>query len=763
MRPPARRKHLGEAIRPRAMRPRFSLAVSRAMVGSQSGERDLMDDRETRTPPADEDRTREAPEAELERICDLLGVETELVEHRRAIEQLLSQRDLALALSAARDLDAVMSLCMEAALRVSGLQCGGIYLVDERRGGLVMRHAKGLSDAFVEAVTYYPEESPSVQLVKAGLPVYRRHDRLGIPLDEVRRREGLKAIAVMPIKYRDKVIGAVNLASRSEDEVQPAARLALEGYIAQIGGAIARIQSEERLRERDAHFGLLTEFVSDVFWTVDMELCFTYLSLSVTRVSGHLPEDLLGHPAERIVAGESMKRVNQALAERLQRGSFADQDPLVIELELLAADGSAVPVETSASFIVDGDGFPVGVAGISRDIRERKQAERRQNEMQRQLHEAQKLEAIGTLASGLAHDFNNILVGIVGVASLMKKRLRGNAELLRQLAIIEDAGQRAFEITGRLQSFSRRSDLSLGIVDVRAAIRNVIALLEHSVDKRISIVDRSSPDPLSVLGNPGQIEQVVMNLAVNGCEAMPDGGELAFDTRSVRLTREERRTGIVLEPGEYVELSISDNGAGIPEAVRGRVFDPFFTTKEAGRGSGSGMGLASTYGIVAAHGGAIDFESAEAGGTAFRVWLKASAEPAPTTDRPRESIPEKGKGTILLVDDEPMVRQVVASILEESGYRVLHASDGREATEKYRERREVIDLVILDMTMPWMSGSECFRELKQTDPRVRVLLSSGHCMSEDKQRLLNEGVINFIQKPYTAPELTETVAAALHR
>jgi CheY-like chemotaxis protein len=311
---------------------------------------------------------------------------------------------------------------------------------------------------------------------------------------------------------------------------------------------------------------------------------------------------------------------------------------------------------------------------------------------------------------------------------------------------------RAAELTKQLLGFARRGKLENVNVDLQQAVDDVIAVLRHTLDKRIIVITAFEQSRPLVAGDPTQLQQVLLNLAVNARDAMPEGGMLTFETR--RVTREGERAG------EFLRVSVIDTGAGIPDAIRPRIFEPFFTTKP--RDQGTGMGLAMVYGIVRSHGGWVEVESAGAGqGTRFDVYLPVSSSAAAPPPLVVPAEPPAGTGRILVVDDEPSVREVVDQILPPLGYQVAYATNGQEALAYYRDHPGEVDLVVLDLVMPVMNGTSCFRALQAVDPHVRAILMSGHGVDGVADDLLAEGLLGFLAKPFTPATLAQAIAGAL--
>jgi PAS domain S-box-containing protein len=394
------------------------------------------------------------------------------------------------------------------------------------------------------------------------------------------------------------------------------------------------------------------------------------------------------------------------------------------------------------------------------DILERQKAETDRNRLEEQLHHSQKMEAIGQLAGGVAHDFNNLLGGILGYASLLRLEVGSNKAVMEAAQTIEQAAERAADLTRQLLGFARRGKFQNVVVNLHDTVKEVVHLLDRTLDKNIRIVQHLDAVSGNVMGDPNQLQQVFVNLALNARDAMPEGGELTFESSIV--DRQGIAPEVFPDPKgrQFLLVSVRDQGCGIPKEHLDRVFEPFFTTKEQGKGTG--MGLAMVYGIVKNHGGSVRVSSQLGVGTAFQVCLPL-APVTPQVDAAPAVVekPVTGNAHILLVDDEAIIRNMGRTVLSRLGYSVTTVSGGQEALEYYREHSRAVDLVILDMVMPEMSGHDCFRALKCVNPDIRALLSSGYGFNGKASELLDEGMLGFIQKPYRVTELSVAVARAL--
>jgi signal transduction histidine kinase/CheY-like chemotaxis protein len=384
----------------------------------------------------------------------------------------------------------------------------------------------------------------------------------------------------------------------------------------------------------------------------------------------------------------------------------------------------------------------------------------RRTAIEEHLRQAQKMDAIGQLAGGVAHDFNNMLGAILAVNDLMRMKFSDkHPDLKRYTDRIKDAGHSMAQLTAKLLAFARKGKLEMAVFDANDIIQEVIKLLKHSIDKRIAIHEALCTRPAFILCDKAQIQNALLNLALNARDAMPNGGTLKIISDIVAIDPVTGRFhGYVIPPGRYVLLAVSDTGTGMDDAVKAKLFEPFFTTKEMGQGTG--LGLASVYGTVKGHGGYIHVDSAAGKGSVFTIHfpLREAPEPArKTTPSPLH----QGKGCVLIVDDEELVRSTAAEILSDIGYSVATAGDGEEAVRYYGKHAKEVDLVVLDLIMPKLHGYECFMELKKNNPQVKVIIMSGYALEGEAKKAIDQGALGFVQKPYELGVFTKAIADAL--
>lgn len=434
-------------------------------------------------------------------------------------------------------------------------------------------------------------------------------------------------------------------------------------------------------------------------------------------------------------------------------------EKLVQEEVITDSKGTTRYLQTVKRPLMDRKTGEVHVLGVSTDISDRK-------DLQKQLIQSHKLEAIGKLAGGIAHDFNNILTGILGYTNLLRIEYESNPELVNTAELIENAASQACQLTQKLLGFARKGKHRNVPIDIHQSIQETLGLLGRTIEKNISIKQSLDAECYFVLGDPVQIQQILLNLAINARDAMsmdssenPDG-QIVITTKLVCVTEENFPFYTDLSPGEYVEVAVTDTGCGMKDEVKDRIFDPFFTTKEAGKGTG--MGLSMVYGIVKNHGGAIHVQSAPGEGATFRVFLPVTQRKnVVEVEQVEKTKPIPGHGQILLVDDHSVIRDATSKMLSSLGYDVATANDGREAVRYFEENSVDVDLVIIDMVMPNMGARECFRKIKKIQPGVRAILSTGYVNNNAVQDILNEGMLGFVQKPYQIKQLSEVVEQVL--
>ncbi len=557
-----------------------------------------------------------------------------------------------------------------------------------------------------------------------------------------------RSVLAMPLKANDHVIGVLGLgdvAGRAYTEDELALLAAFVGQ-----GAVALENSGLYRQIRDARDFLqsITENSPDAIITTDGKGRVSYMSRGAEAMFGYRSDDVIGRPVAAFYPGglEEARMVKQRLTQA--NGQLRNY-----ETAFIAKDGGRVEVSASVSLLRDAAGGVVGTLGVLKDIGERRQLEA-------QLRQSQKMDAIGRLAGGIAHDFNNLLTVITGRAQLIISRLRPEEPIHRDATLVRTTADRAAALTQQLLAFSRKQVLQPQVLNLNAVVTGVEPMLRRLIGEDIELAVAPRDGLGRVKADPGQIEQVIVNLVVNSRDAMPQGGRLSIETGDVELDEADASRQSV-PAGPYVTLAVQDTGAGMDEETRSRVFEPFFTTK--GPGKGTGLGLATVYGIVKQSGGDIQLASEPGGGTTFTIYLPSVPEVATDVDETISTVAAMPRGdeTVLLVEDEPEVRDLAREILEGSGYTVLQACDAQEALLMAERRSGPIHLLLTDVIMPKQSGRALVERLRPLRPETQVLYMSGYT----NEAIVRHGVLDpdtlFIQKPFTPLGLGQKVRAAL--
>jgi two-component system, cell cycle sensor histidine kinase and response regulator CckA len=473
----------------------------------------------------------------------------------------------------------------------------------------------------------------------------------------------------------------------------------------------------------------------------------TFLRINDTELQwlGYQPDEVIGiMNISQLIPKEFSQDFQSNFARLKRHGSLRD-----IEFNLLRKDGSTLPVLLSSTVIKDPHGNFLMVNSTLFDITERKRLEE-------QFRQSQKMEAVGRLAGGIAHDFNNLLTAILGYSQLALLHLDPADLLHDQIQEIRKAAERAALLTSQLLAFSRRQILQPKVLDLNSVVEEMDNMLRRLIGEDIALVTALEPALAPVKADPGQLAQVIMNLAVNARDAMPQGGQLTILTQNVNLDQEYAASHLAVEAGAYVMLSVSDSGEGIAEEHLSHIFEPFFTTKE--KGKGTGLGLSTIYGIIKQSGGAIWVSSELGKGACFKIYLPRVEEPAEVSQERDFALDgERGHETILLVEDEEIVRRLAINILKRSGYEVLEASGGMEALRQAEQYQGVIHLLLSDVVMPKMSGRELAERLVELRPQMKVLYMSGYTDDEFIHRGILELGTQFMQKPFTPDQLLQKV------
>jgi PAS domain S-box-containing protein len=529
----------------------------------------------------------------------------------------------------------------------------------------------------------------------------------------------------------------------------------LKDHLTRLGSTIEReLRAAQARHERQQHEEALVKLrkavdnSGEVVFMTDPEGIITFVNPEFTRLYGYTAEEVVGKVTPRILKSSTM---NAAEAASFWQQILSRQ---VVKRELVnrTKDGRLVTVEVSVNPILDEFGKILGFLAIQRDVTEQKQ-------LQEQLRQAQKMEAVGRLAGGVAHDFNNLLTVISGHTDLLLGSMQTDNPAYGQLQEIRRAAARAASLTRQLLAFSRRQVLVPQVLDLNTVVAGMEPMLRRLIGEDIELGTALQPHLGRVKADPGQIEQVLLNLAVNSRDAMPKGGGITIETRNADLDEEYARRHLTVVPGRYVMLALSDTGCGMDPETLSHVFEPFFTTK--GPEQGTGLGLATVYGIVKQSGGYIWAYSEVGVGTTFRVYLPRVDAPLDAA-RPEETEDVAGGTEIILaVEDDPAVRALVQSVLGAKGYQVLPARSGEDALCVAEQHRGPIHLLLTDVVMPGTGGRELAEQLRPFHREMRVLFMSGYTDNAIVHHGVLDASVNFLQKPFTPQTLARKVRSVL--
>jgi two-component system cell cycle sensor histidine kinase/response regulator CckA len=516
-----------------------------------------------------------------------------------------------------------------------------------------------------------------------------------------------------------------------------------------------RKRTEEALRQSEERFRELYHDAPVGYLELDNEGRITSVNRTECEMMGYAPDEMLGQPIWTFVADEetSRQQVLALLAGRLP--SARDRERL-----FRRKDGTTFPVLIEDRLLQNEEGKIVGIRAALQDITERKEAEEKMVSLQEQLRQSQKMEAVGRLAGGIAHDFNNLLTVIQGHCEISLLQFQGNNPLREDIVEIKKAADRAGNLTRQLLAFSRRQIMEMKVIDLNALLRELEKMLRRVMGEDVELVTVLDEHLGKIKMDPGQMEQVVLNLAINARDAMPSGGKFILETTNVSLDEKYARSHIGVEAGRHVMLSVTDTGSGMSLQVKERLFEPFFTTKE--KGKGTGLGLSTVYGIIKQSSGNIWVYSEPGHGSTFKIYLPRVDEQADNLFRRDDTVSMLyGNETVLLVEDEPSVRGLAARVLRKQGYNVLEAVNGGEALQIADTYSGKIDLLLTDVVMPQIGGKELYDQLKPLRADLKVLFTSGYTETAIVQQGNLPPGVAFLQKPFSPIFLTHKVRELL--
>jgi two-component system cell cycle sensor histidine kinase/response regulator CckA len=655
------------------------------------------------------------------------------------------------ALAAAVDAEEVLSQILALLIDRTRLINAAIFLFDRGKDELRCVGQAGYPD--IECFRTLPTGGP-------GLIAWAARSREAVYSPDVAKDPRCllgdaraKSEYAVPLIVGSSLLGVLDIESDQVEGIRAVTRKLVDQFAGQAVMAIERSELYRKLRASEQRFRSVFEQSPLGVALCDLEGRFFEINTALAQTLGYERSELHGKHYLDIMRPED-RPPGSGNGRLLLDGST---DRLALDKPYVHKSGQTVWCNTILSLIRDSAGEPAYILAILQDMTQSRRGEQERAQLLERLFQAQKMEALGSLAGGIAHDFNNLLGVILGYVSLARTRLPREDPMQGTVAMMEQSAHRAAELANQLLQFAREEKPLLRPLDMAKVLGAVLKIVTQTFDRRIRIDAQSPPELPWVEGDPGQLELAILNLCINARDAMPEGGTLGLEASVATFAAENLPPGAQGPAGEYVRIVIRDSGAGMEPEVLRRVFEPFFTTKESGKGSG--LGLSLVHGIVSRHGGFIGVRSQKGQGSEFTLHLPVTsrlAEPA------REETPlaaEHGTGTVLVVDDEPLMLEFTAEAVRELGYKVATAEDGARAREILSAHSPEIDIVLLDMIMPGNGWVETLHELQAIAPQTKIILTSGYSSVREARRALQEGAVAFLGKPYTIDALAQILKA----
>jgi len=660
------------------------------------------------------------------------------------------------ALAGALDVESVLGAILSRLADRERLSHARIYRLNESAGELQRVACGGRNGGSRPIVSL---QDPTLQDPTLLAWAIRQKEAIYVPRVEIDPRcqefdaEEQCAYAV-PLQTQTGVLGVLDVAADQPDGIRTVTRKLIDQIAAQAAQALERSELYKQLRVSEERFRSIFEQVDFGVVLASLDGRVSTVNPAFARLLGYTCEELQGKHFAEI----SHPQDAATIKERLQALLEGETGQISLERRYLRKSGESVWCTTSISLLHDAAGRPAYFLGMVQDIDERKKSEEERGRLQQQLFQAQKMEALGTLAGGIAHDFNNLLSVMLGFASLARQRLGADDPLQESMHMIEQSAQRAADLTRQLLGFARPERQQVKPVCVDDVLDRVRRMVARTFDRNINVIVHKASEHLWVNAEPSYLEQALLNICINARDAMPQGGNLTLEAVAAGPETPPPGLPATCPKGSYANISVQDTGTGIAPETLPRVFEPFFTTKETGRGTG--LGLAMVYGFVKNHDGFVKVESEPGQGALFTISLPLIPPPAPQTGASGLGQLEPGYGTVLVVDDEPLVRAFAAEGLKGLGYQVLVAEDGKQALQVYEQHGKEIDCVLLDLIMPEVSGLETFRRMRELDSKARVVFASGYSTGEILRNAPDARSAGFIGKPFSLAALSVALRKA---
>ncbi len=663
--------------------------------------------------------------------------------HNRQLDtqrrQLLALNTIADAVNRLGELNTVLNTSLEKVTELLGCKLGWIYILEDNK--LVLQSSRGTD---LDFFTLVRRSSLAAWLHQPKVMREKLTTHGGL-IPEKLKKLGVQYWVSVPLSAKETVAGVLIVAGNDYGMLSSSGAELMESFGKQITVALNNARLFDLLKASERQYQDLFENAPDSYLTIDRDHVIVGCNRTGAAMLGSETHDIIGQPFESLFTEEQVPFLRKTIETMFETGTGL----FGVEGQIVTRDRQQIFVNLNFSLAADEKGRIFNARVIARDITQRKKME------QTILH-AQKIDSIGQLAGGVAHDFNNILASVLGGASIMRRKIEEDSPLSKYVQIIILAARRGSALTRQLLTFARKTETQEELVDVNSVIRETLLLFERSVPKDIAIDTRLTEEVATIKGDSGQIQQALLNLFLNSRDAMPNGGNLSISSEVVMADAHTTSSFSSVKPGPFVRVRITDTGIGMEKSVQGRVFEPFFTTKN----TGTGLGLSVLYGVVQNHGGFVDVFSEPGQGTTFSLYLPHCGEGLRTILKERRLSIPRGREHILIIDDEMSVCEIARDLLADLGYNVMYAYDGKAGVELYRDRQGSIDLVLLDLNMPLMGGKETFELLRSINPKLRIIILTGYGESAIQNGFPGEAD-SFIQKPFQLEDLAVKIRQVL--
>ncbi|MBI3787078.1 MAG: PAS domain S-box protein [Ignavibacteriales bacterium] len=665
-------------------------------------------------------------------------------------QELLALNTIAEAVNRAVEIDYLLENALHEVKRLLDVECGWIYHVEG--GRLVLKATQGVEhfpDVIIKPEANADDED--LRWIRAPRIEKKPHSFRKKRLRQWKYGE-IEAWASVPMMMKDKFAGVIIVASRDSKNSSEFSKKQLDlmnAFANQIGVALENSALFERLRNSEERYMDLFEHSPDMYHIVNKKGMIVSCNQTEADRLGYKKEELVGQSILKLYPNSYHNEAQRLIEEIFEQ----NHEISGLEEQMLTKVGELIDVSVNTSIIYDEAKKPIFMRAVARDITEKKKLESK-------IIHAQRIDSIGNLAGGVAHDFNNILTSILGSTAIMKRKMKRADTWFRFVDIIETAAKRGAGLTRQLLTFARKSTVQFRPVIVNDIIQETLHLFERSVEKTISVKKVLSNEMSIVNGDDGQIQQAILNLLINARDAMPNGGTITVQSDNINFDKQRPAGFGEARSGEYTTISIADTGIGMDRHVQQRIFEPFFTTKDQGKGTG--LGLSVVYGVVNSHNGFITVQSEPNIGSKFNLYFPLLTDPEKIKRSAKQTRLVRGHENVMVVDDEEHVGEVIGGMLKDLGYKVTVVKSGKEALGMYKKKKR-FDVIVLDMNMPTMGGKETFYKLKDLDPAIRVIVSTGYSNTSLDNSPLRSAIDGILQKPYQMEDLSKTMREAIEK